>query len=116
MKYIYNLRQIIVSTTVFSFLSWAFFQNNLIGKLIIIPFLICSFALCWKNVFIILNKKKLINIFNYIFRISLLIYIFGFLIFAIFYAIKNKNYSLFIIVGIFSIAVIHFLKQNKYFK
>ena len=67
MKKIYAIRQIVVSFIAFVFLSWAFFQNEWWARIIITPFLICSFAIMMKKIFLLLNKTKLSNIFKYIF-------------------------------------------------
>ncbi len=111
MKTIYNIRQIIVSLITLTILVWAFFQNQFVVKIIISPFIICSVAILGENLFSILNKPKISNIFKYIFRISLLVYIIGFLTYATYYAIKNKVYSLLIIVGIFILGTISFFKS-----
>ena len=58
MKNIYIIRQMIVSFIVFLILIWSFFKNQIFGKIIISPFLICSIALFFKNLFILLNSKK----------------------------------------------------------
>ena len=112
MNKIYVIRQIILSSIAFIILILAFFENQLISKIVISPFLICSIALLLKNVFFLLNIEKLYSFFNFIFRSVFFVYVFGFLVFAIYYAILNKNYSLFIIVGIFSMAFIHFFKLS----
>ncbi len=116
MKQIYIFRQIIVSLIAFSILIWAFFKNQFISKIIITPFIVCSLAILGENIFLLLNKNNLSNIFKYIFRISFFIYIFGLLIYAIYYTITNKTYSLFIIIGIFIISIIHFFKVSFFKK
>ena len=58
MKKIYNIRQIVVSIIVILILTWAFFKNQIIGKIIISPFLICSIAVFFENLFMLLNKEK----------------------------------------------------------
>ena len=116
MKKIYNIRQIVVSIIVILILTWAFFKNQLIGKIIMSPFLICSIAIFFENLFLLLNKEKISNIFKYIFRISFFVYAFGFLIYAIYYTISTKTYSLFIIIGIFIIGTIHFFKATFFKK
>ncbi len=110
MKKIYCIRQILVSLTAFFILIWAFLQNKFIGKIIIIPFLICSIAIFFKNLFFLIHKEKISNMFKYIFNISFFVYVFGLLIYATYYAISNKSYSLFIIIGIFAIGTIRFFK------
>ncbi len=92
MKNIYNVRQIIVSVIVFLLLIWAFFKNQLIGKIIIIPFLICSVAIFGEKLFLILNKKKISNVFKSIFRIVFFLYWFGFLIFFDYICLRDNSY------------------------
>lgn len=111
MKNIYIIRQMIVSFIVFLILIWSFFKNQIFGKIIISPFLICSIALFFKNLFILLNSKKISDIFKYIFRISLFVYFFGFLIYSLYFAFSTKSYSQLIIIGIFFIISINFFKQ-----
>ena len=111
MNKIFSIRQIIVSFSAFLILLWAFFENKFVVKIIITPFLICSIAIFFENLFLLLNKKKISNIFKYIFRISFFVYIIGFLIYATYYSIINKSYSLLIIVGIFILGVIPFFKK-----
>ena len=111
MKKVYCIRQIIVSAMAFCVLIWAFFENKLVVKIIISPFLVCSIAIFFENLFILLNNKKVSDIFKYIFRVSFFIYFFGFLAFSTYYAITNKSYGLFLIIGIFVIAAIYFFKM-----
>lgn len=101
MKNIIYIRRIFVSTIALIILTWAFFQNNLIAKLFILPFIICCLAYLLETCFILTNKIKIAKVFNFIFKISLLVYILGILIYTIYYAFANKSYSLLIIVAIF---------------
>lgn len=63
MKKVYAIRQNVVAFTVLVFLSWAFFQNGWWARIIITPFLICSFSIIMEKVFLLLNKTRLSNIF-----------------------------------------------------
>lgn len=112
MKKMYIIRQIVVSFTALLFLSWAFFQNEWSARIIIAPFLICSFANMMEKIFLLFNKTKLSNIFKYIFRISFFVYVFGFLAYMIYYAITNNSYSILIVVAVFIPFVIHFIKKS----
>ena len=112
LKNIYTIRQMLVSIMVFIILTWAFFKNQMLGKIIIGPFLICSIAIFFENLFILLKREKIANVFKYIFRICFFIYVFGLLIYATYYAIINKTYSLFIIIGIFLVGIVHFFKAT----
>lgn len=111
MKNIYAIRQIVVSIGAFLILIWAFFNNEILGKIIISPFLICSLAIFGENLFLIFKKEKLAKVFKDIFQISFFVYAFGFLGYAIYYAIINKSYSLFIVIDIFLVGTIYFLKM-----
>ena len=115
MKYIYTIRQILVSFVACLFLTWAFFKNELFGKIVISPFWVCSFAIFWENIFLLFNKNRVARVFKYIFRISFFVYVFGFLFYAIYYAIVNKTYSLFIVIVILLLAAISFFK-TAFFK
>ena len=116
MKKIYAMRQIVVSFIAFVFLSWAFFQNEWWARIIITPFLICSFAIMMEKIFLLLNKTKLSNIFKYIFRVSFFVYVFGFLSYMIYYVMVNKNYSILIVVAVFLLFTIHFFKKSFFYK
>ena len=116
------IRNIYVSIISLIILIWAFYLNKFTIKLIITPFIVCSVAIFFENIFLLFNKEKISNIFKYIFRISLFTYIFGILIYIIYYSIIHKSYTLLVLVGIFLIFIIHFLKKafirgkNGYFR
>ncbi len=116
MRKIYALRQIIVSLTALVFLTWAFIQNKLWTKIIITPFIICSFAILMENIFLILNKTKISNFFRLLFRISFFIYVFGFLSYIVYYSITNNEYSILLVVSIFLVFTIYFLKKSFFSK
>ena len=112
-KNIWTIRNIIMASIAIIILTWAFCQNNLEGKIIIIPFLICALSMLGGNICTLLNKNKLVKIFHYIFKITFLIYVVGFLTYAIYYSFKNKEYSLLIIVAIFVIFIILFFRPTR---
>lgn len=116
MQTIISIRNIIMPLIALIILIWAFFQNAIWAKIIIIPFLVCSFAMLCENLFLILNKKKLSNIFKYIFRISFFVYVFGFLAYIVYYAFTYKSYSFLIGVVIFLPFVIYFFKKSFFNK
>ena len=111
MKNLYYFKQIFISLIAFLILSWAFWQNEFLIKIVISPFLICSIAIFFEYLFLFFNKKKISTIFQYIFRLSFFVYIIGFLIYTTYYAFVNKSYSLLIIVAIFLPVSIHFLRS-----
>ncbi len=116
MKKIYVIRQIIVSFVALVILTWAFFKNGLLAKIIMLPFLICSFAILMEKIFLLLNKFKLSNVFKYIFRISFFVYVFGFLSYMVYYAITNQSYSILVIVAVFLVFALHFFKNSFFHK
>ncbi len=111
MKKLFIIRSMIVSFIALIILIWAFWQNNIFGKAIILPFLICSLAKLFESLFLLLNKNKIANAFKYIFRVSFFAYIFGFLAYMVYYAIVNKTYSVLIIVAVFLFFTICFIKN-----
>ena len=82
------------------------------GKLVFIPFLICSISLLIKNIFLILNKDKYAVIFNKIFSIGFLLFWFGFLIFLCYTSVMNKAYSLLLFSIPFWIGGIYIMKKR----
>ena len=112
-KNIWTIKNIIMSIIAIIILSWAFCQNNLVGKIIISPFLVCASSILGGNICVLLNKNKIAKIFHYIFKITFLIYIIGFLSYATYYSFKNKEYSLLVIVAIFILFIILFFRPQK---
>ena len=65
MKNIYIMRQMLASTMAFLILIWVFVKNQLVEKIIVSPFLICSMAIFFENLCLLLNKEKGVTIFKY---------------------------------------------------
>lgn len=86
-------------------------------KVIFIPFLICSLSMAGKSIARIMNKEKMEFLFGKIFTGGFLLFFIGFLIFADYVSIRDKNYSLllfsipFWLIGIFLIRK-RFLDKN----
>ena len=112
-KNIWLIRNIIMATIIIVILIWVFWQNNLVGKIIISPFLICSVSILGENICVLLNKNELVKIFHYIFRYTVLLYIVGFLSYTTYYSIKNREYSLLLVVLFFILFIILFFKGTK---
>lgn len=108
---VYTIRKIILSFLSLIILIWAFGSNGLGGKIVITPFLICSFAFACENIFLLLHKKKISTIFKYIFRVCFFVYTFGFLLYAAYYAIVHKEYSLFTPILLFLVFTILLFKK-----
>ncbi len=116
MTKIFIIRKMFISLIATIICIWAFFQNKLFAKVIISPFIICSIAIFFENIFLLLHKGKISNIFKYIFRISFFVYVFGFLSYAFYYSITNKNYDLIVIIVIFLIFSIYFFNKAFFMK
>ena len=112
-KNIWTIRNIIMSIIAIIILSWAFCQNNLVGKIIISPFLVCASSMLGGNICVLLNKNNLAKVFHYIFKITFLIYVVGVLSYVIYYSIKNKEYSMMVIVAIFILFIFLFFRPQK---
>lgn len=112
-KNIWTIRNIIMSIIAIIILIWAFCQNDLVGKIIISPFLVCAISILGGNICVLLNKNKIAKIFHYIFKITFFIYVIGVLSYVIYYSIKNKEYSMLIIVAIFILFIILFFRPQK---
>ncbi len=113
---VFRIRKIFISLLAMVICIWAFFQNKLFAKVIISPFIICSIAMFFENIFLLLNKEKTANIFKYIFRISFFAYVFGFLAYIVYYAFAHKSYSFLIGLAIFLPFVIHFFRKSFFNK
>ena len=111
MKKSIYISKLIRSILITIFVFWVFMQNQNY-KLFILPFFICSVAVVFKNLFLILEKHKLVDLFNKIYMISFLLFWFGFLIYAGYNSIIKKTYSLLIFSIPFWIIGINLVKKN----
>ncbi len=114
MKKMYIIRNIILSFGILILLIATFFQNPLFEKVIILPFVICSLAFLCENIFLLLNKIEISNIFKKIFNIVFWMYVIGFLAYMVYYSITSKSYPLLIVVALFLLFTICIIKR-KYF-
>ena len=105
------MRQLCLSFTTIILLAWAFFQNQFMGKVIILPFFICSVAIFGESIFFLLQKEKIASIFQLIFRISFFTYAFGFLAYIVYDSIMRKNYSSLFSVFLFLLFLIPFCRS-----
>lgn len=67
-------------------------SSNVISKIISIPFLLFSVSLFLKNLFLMLNKKRIALKCSKLFVISFSIYYFGFLLYWNYVSIMNRDY------------------------
>lgn len=112
MKYLNIIKKIVVSLIALVLLINAFLNNNFLGRLIIIPFFVGIVSMIGESMFLLLNKKKMADIFKNIFKLNLFIYSFGITLWIIYYSIVNNSYSLLFLVGIFWLFIISFIKIN----
>lgn len=77
------------------FLIFALIKNtNLLVRLSILPFIICSICYIAKDICLMLNKPKPAHYLSQGFIISFFSFVFGFLTYACYFAIKNGQYSM----------------------
>ncbi len=76
-------------------------------KIVLLPFLICAIAMAGKSIAQICGKEKLALVFHKCFVAGFLLFLFGFLAVAGYISIRDKSYSLllllvpFLLIGIF---------------
>lgn len=109
----------IVKNIFITMLLFYFYFNTSNGKVILLPFLICSVAVLLKNISLLFNKSKYVDLFNRVFTLSFLIFLFGALIFWCYTSIVNKQYNSLIfsipfwLASIFIIRKFLFKANNK---
>lgn len=60
--------------SLFITLLFYFYVNTSNGKIVLLPFLICSVANFFKNISLLFNKSKYIDLFNKVFTLSFLLF------------------------------------------
>lgn len=115
-KHLLQVQKMCVSLVAGVICTWAFFQNAGFAKIIISPFLVCSFAMFLENVFWLCHCEKLARVFKYLFRISFFAYFFGFLGYTLYYSIAHKSYDLLLVIAIFSVFGAYFFKKAFFSK
>ena len=97
---------IIITLTLFHF-----YNVTPNGKLILIPFLICSTSVLIKNICLLMNKEKYVEFFNKIFTVGFLLFWFGFLIYWCYKSLIDKDYSLLLFSIPFWISGVYIIKR-----
>lgn len=67
-------------------------NQNMIAKIMVFPFILCSLFSIGKNICLMCNKQKIAIIFGKLFFLSFLAFWFGLLIYGSYLFIKMKNY------------------------
>ena len=100
------------------FLFWLFANNDgTFGKIVFLPFLLCSFCFFWKIVAKIMGYKKLEKYFYKFYVFIFLMYWIGFILLYIYMALINHNfilllYSIPFVIGGIDIAYKNFKKKK----
>ena len=81
-------------------------------KIVLLPFLLCAIAMAGMSISQILGKEKLARIFHKCFVAGFLLFLFGFLAVAIYIAIRDRQYSLLILIIPFLLIGV-FLARNQ---
>lgn len=88
-----NIKQTITALIVFVLLTYILFNSSdLLTKVVIIPFIVFSLGLFFKNICLILGKVQIAKLMEKIYVIAFFIYYFGFLIYWDYISIINKDY------------------------
>lgn len=83
-------------------------------KIIFVPFLICSISMAGKILSLILNKERLALLFDKLFKTGFFLFWFGFLAFACYVTVRDKNYLLTVFTVPFWLCGIYFLKKKLF--
>ena len=102
-KKVVSIERLIVGFMVVVILLIAFIQNEGKPRLMVLPFLICGIANFFEMLFYYLKKEKIAKVFNYIFKISFLIFI------------VNKEYPFLIMILVF-VLITYLMLKDKFFK
>lgn len=87
--------------------------NDLIIKIMLLPFLIAFISFLAKFIFSMLKKEKVVKICDTIFSICFYSYVFGLLVFAIINAIIHKKYASMIVPVILIILLMCLILRKK---
>lgn len=82
------------------------------GKLIMLPFMICSYALTIKYIFLLFDKNKYARLFNKVYSIGFLLFMFGFLIYWCYRCIIDKEDSMLLFSVLFWFMGIYIIKKK----
>lgn len=101
----------IIKSLFITLLLFCFYVNTSNGKMFLLPFLICSIAIFLKNISLLFNKSKYVDLFNKIFVLFFLMFWFGILVFWCYICIVNKQYTSLIFSIPFWLASIFIIKK-----
>ena len=81
-------------------------------KVILLPFLICALAMAGKSISQLLGKDKWAAVFHKLFVGAFLLFLFGFLAVAGYITIRDKNYSILLLIVPFFLIGVFLLKRK----
>lgn len=105
------LKRIISAAAVNALLIY-FTVKTLSPKIIFIPFLICGFAVISENILLLFGKTKPAELFNKLFAVGFLLFLFGFISVAVYVSIRDENYSLLLLSIPFLLIGLLFAKRK----
>lgn len=82
------------------------------GKLFLVPFILIGIIILVRNIFILIEKPKYVNLFNKLIIVVFLLFWFGFLIYWCYLNLISKNYGMLILSIPFWIVGIASIKKN----
>lgn len=81
------------SIIIIGLLSYVFIKTeDLLTRIIVIPFILFALGVFFKNICLMLNKRKHANMFSKLYVIAFAAYWFGFLVYWDYISIVNKDY------------------------
>ena len=83
-------------------------------KIIFVPFLICSISMTGKILSLIFNREKIAFIFDKLFKAGFFLFWFGFLTFAYYVTVRDKNYILTAFTVPFWLSGIYFMRKKLF--
>jgi len=112
-----NIRKSITALFVSGILIYFLIKtNDLLTRIVIIPFLVFSISFFIEKILLILNKKSLAKKISKIYEIAFFVYWFGFLIYCDYISIKNKDFTMVLFSLIFWIGGGYFVYKRFFRK
>ena len=103
----------LVSSVLINITLWSiFFGAPIITKIVMIPFLICGFAVMGQMIFLLIDKQKYYQLLSKVYVASFLLYWFGFLIFAGWFSIMYAEYILLVFSILFWLIGVSIIRNN----
>ena len=93
MNHVKKTKDTISAIFIIGLLSYVFIETeDSLTRIIVIPFILFALGVLCKNICLMLNKRKLANMFSKCYVIAFAIYWFSFLVYWDYISIMNKDY------------------------